>query len=344
MRTWFVIVAAACQVLVLAYVAGQREYVVHAGRNILLRTAPVDPRDPFRGDFVRLRYDLSTIRRESLSEDLRTSYLKSGARIYVALREDDNGVAEIVQATAKRPADGLFIRGRVDQRWGWRGRAGTMRPLPLLAMRLRYGIEAYFVEQGKGLELERNRQRQGIQVPLLMGVALGSNGMAVLKDHRWAPLGIGIELATVSQDDPRPRRNVVVGATLRLMNASDEPLAIVDFPEGRSFRLVHAPGWARTDWTWVAAGAAPIPAKDKHVRVLAPGEVVETKIDLTRPEWAVRQGENEPKQIRQLERNDRFRLVYSPPDKEACRHLAEAALIWHGRLPSRAFGAGGRID
>jgi hypothetical protein len=39
-----------------------------------------------------------------------------------------------------------------------------------------------------------------------------------------------------------------------------------------------------------------------------------------------------------------FRWVYSPPPREVCSHLANAELIWHGRLPSQAFHGGGRID
>ena len=38
-----------------------------------------------------------------------------------------------------------------------------------------------------------------------------------------------------------------------------------------------------------------------------------------------------------------FRLVYGPPPAAACAALRQGALVWHGRLPSRAFG-GGRVD
>jgi hypothetical protein len=38
-----------------------------------------------------------------------------------------------------------------------------------------------------------------------------------------------------------------------------------------------------------------------------------------------------------------FRLIYHSPTLEQCRSLKNASLIWHGELPSRAFG-GGRVD
>ena len=58
MKTWIIIGAAALQLLALAYIAAERELIFRTGRVIYLRTAPVDPRDAFRGDFVRLDYEI----------------------------------------------------------------------------------------------------------------------------------------------------------------------------------------------------------------------------------------------------------------------------------------------
>ena len=38
-----------------------REMVVQRGTKIGFATAPLDPRDPFRGDYVRLRYPLNAL-------------------------------------------------------------------------------------------------------------------------------------------------------------------------------------------------------------------------------------------------------------------------------------------
>src|SRR6185436_16903307 len=99
--------------------------------------------------------------------------------------------------------DGLFIRGRTDRSWDGR-------------VAVRYGLEAYFRQQGKGQELEQSRQRDGIQVPLEMEVAVGPGGLAVLKGHRWSALGIGLDLETAPDPQPnRPSARSVVAAKVK---------------------------------------------------------------------------------------------------------------------------------
>jgi uncharacterized membrane-anchored protein len=61
MRTKLIIAAIFVQVLVLGWMAGEREWIVRTAPTVWLRTAPVDPQDLFRGEYVRLNYDISTI-------------------------------------------------------------------------------------------------------------------------------------------------------------------------------------------------------------------------------------------------------------------------------------------
>ena len=64
MTRYFVLLAVAAQLLVLAWMAGEREWIFRTGQVVYLRTAPVDPRDLFRGDFVRLHYESNSLRPE----------------------------------------------------------------------------------------------------------------------------------------------------------------------------------------------------------------------------------------------------------------------------------------
>ena len=50
MRKLLIVAAVAAQLLVLGWMAFEREWVVRTGRVVYLRTAPVDPQDPMRGD------------------------------------------------------------------------------------------------------------------------------------------------------------------------------------------------------------------------------------------------------------------------------------------------------
>jgi len=49
MKTKLILSVATLQVLVLAYLAAEREWVLHTGRTFYLRTAPIDPHDVMRG-------------------------------------------------------------------------------------------------------------------------------------------------------------------------------------------------------------------------------------------------------------------------------------------------------
>ncbi len=58
---WKFIFFVLLQVALLVGIIAYRQYWVATGEKILLRTAPVDPRDIFRGDYISLRYDISTL-------------------------------------------------------------------------------------------------------------------------------------------------------------------------------------------------------------------------------------------------------------------------------------------
>ena len=53
------VAALVLQVLVLLGLLGYARYPVWFGKEVVLRTVPVDPRDLLRGNYARLRYDIS---------------------------------------------------------------------------------------------------------------------------------------------------------------------------------------------------------------------------------------------------------------------------------------------
>ncbi len=329
MRMWLVVAVVAAQLGVLAFMAGSREWIRRYGRTVYLRTAPVDPRDAFRGDYVRLDYEAGHVRTNLCRDVLPTAAqgrVRRGTEVYAGLRLREDGTADVQSLTTTRPETGLFLHGRTDNYY-------SGRQVPV-----RYGVEAYFVQQGQGSELERARPRDGVQVPLEMELAVSPSGTAVIKGHRWGPLGIGIALQA---DTNRLTRGVVV----TLQNASTQALSIVDLPAGRSFRLEPDAlrEWGNDDWRWVGAGE-PRPAPDASaLRVLKPGESCTVTLDFTQPEWYVVKAGDKPKPLAGTGWSGWFRLVYAPPTAAECAALQPAAPIWHGELLSRAF-SGGRVD
>jgi len=71
MRTKLIIAAILIQFLVLGWMACEREWIVRNGPTVWLRTAPIDPRDLFRGDYVTLGYEISTIPAEKFGPGLK---------------------------------------------------------------------------------------------------------------------------------------------------------------------------------------------------------------------------------------------------------------------------------
>src|SRR5688500_14903150 len=100
MKKSLLIVVLALQSIFLAGMAAWNELHLRSGTEILLETAPVDPRDLLRGDFVILNYKISTI--DGTLWDVPISELRGGQKVYVLL-ELRGEFHEVVRASTKRP-------------------------------------------------------------------------------------------------------------------------------------------------------------------------------------------------------------------------------------------------
>jgi uncharacterized membrane-anchored protein len=181
------ILLAVFQLLVLAGEYLTSVYPLWAGEEVLLRIRPFDPRSLFRGNYVRLNYDISMITGDALPDGL--GRLKRGDVAYVLL-EEQNGIYDAKSITLEKPDEGLFIRGRIQ---------GSS---PGARVNLKYGIEAYFAAKERALEIEaqlrpRAAQRnssnfssnepQEIEEPkqAFARVRITSSGKAALDDIQW---------------------------------------------------------------------------------------------------------------------------------------------------------------
>jgi uncharacterized membrane-anchored protein len=97
------------QVLLLTGMIGYRQHWVDTGEKILLRTVPVDPRDLFRGDYVRLTYEISNLDLDALSVYRK---FKPNTVVYVGLEREPDGVYKAVSAAETPPPGKKFIQGR----------------------------------------------------------------------------------------------------------------------------------------------------------------------------------------------------------------------------------------
>lgn len=328
MRRLLIIFAALLQIILLAFIGGQREYVLRTGRIVYLRTVPFDPRDMFRGDYARLSYEISSIDkkyfRDNLAEKVKNKPHRSsrGVSVYTVLQADDSNLASIVYATDKKPCKGeLYIRGRTDYCYDES------------YINVLYGIEAYFVEQGKGKQLE-SRMFDKERVTFEMEAALGNNGIAVLKGYRRSPLSI--KAANFER-----KEGVLQSCKLVLTNISDKSVAIVDLPDYGSLNLEMGVSFTHRKLCWSKEDANSVKPEDKDIHVLQPNQNYDFIIDFNDPHWFVLESEKGTKKM-SLKDMGRFApffsLVYEPPSAEQCSDLKDKNLIWHGKLTS------GRLD
>ncbi len=147
--------------VIMGGMVGIKEYTLRTGHGILLKTVPVDPRDLFRGDYVILSYDMSSLDLDKLGAAGAT--FSRGQTVYVLLGTD-GGYSVATGVRSSRPShEELFLKGHVLDVSG-------------RTVRVEYGIESYFVPEGKGRALEHARGKN-----LDVRAAVDKQGHAVIK-------------------------------------------------------------------------------------------------------------------------------------------------------------------
>lgn len=127
-------------VVIIGSFIGFKEFTLRTGNAVLLKTVPVDPRDLFRGDYVVLEYEISTI--NALNMSYKSHDFKEKDKIYVLLNVDHKKIAIAIDIDKKKPKEAFFIQG-------------TVTDIYKDNLSIEYGIESYFVPEGEGLEIER---------------------------------------------------------------------------------------------------------------------------------------------------------------------------------------------
>ena len=101
------------QLAVPGYMIYQRENTLKNGETFLFKTAPVDPFDAFRGRYVALNFDQTTISLPDENTDIR-----QGNTVYTQLEKNEHGVASLVSIHRSKPKYGAFLRTKVRSAYG----------------------------------------------------------------------------------------------------------------------------------------------------------------------------------------------------------------------------------
>ncbi|MDU0341909.1 GDYXXLXY domain-containing protein [Bosea rubneri] len=155
-----------------------RARILRAGTEVRLATAPVDPRDLFRGDYVILNYKISTLDPAALDGE---KSLRRNQIVYVRLAPGADGFAEAKGVYLAPPAlvpGESAIEGRVTSTSSCLAGADGEPDCKLgtRAIRVAYGLESYFVPQGTGLAIERTERKR---IEIIAAVA--PSGQAAIK-------------------------------------------------------------------------------------------------------------------------------------------------------------------
>ena len=159
------------QIGFLAWMIQARADILRNGREVRLEVEPVDPRDLLRGDYVRLGYDMSILPK-TLFSTLPEHALAEGTPILVDLEADDEGLHQpvAVHLSDNAPLPDLTVV-RV------RGTLASSSPLSSDMLRLRYGIERFYLPEGEGMAIEADMRMRSFYVI----AAVSAAGQAQIK-------------------------------------------------------------------------------------------------------------------------------------------------------------------
>jgi len=163
-------VVALAQIGFLVSMIAGRAAILRDGQEITLAVEPVDPRDLLRGDYVTISYNIS-----SLPGDIFAPSEPAGDAPHEVTVRLRRGADEIWQPVAAQYGNAIGTpapEGEVDIRGTTYARPGARAPI-----RVRYGIERFYVPEGEGKPIEQGvRDRD-----FTMRIAVSDGGAAQIK-------------------------------------------------------------------------------------------------------------------------------------------------------------------
>lgn len=155
--------------------------MLETGTVIDLKTVPVDPRSLFRGDYVTLSYEITRFEIEGLPGD---KDFQRGDKAYITLSQATGHWLPVAahKQYPKAKNEDVVVRGRVQSTWGLvcfgnDSPAKKVRCRNVKGLRVHYGIESFFVPEGKGRPIEHQRNEGKVTVQ----VAIDDKGQAGIK-------------------------------------------------------------------------------------------------------------------------------------------------------------------
>ena len=166
----YIIVAAAVvallQSVAIAGMIYDRASKIRDGKEVVVESGMIDPRDLFRGHYVRLNLTVGNVQKDSITID-RT--FKSRETVYVELAKGEGLYWQAKKLWHERPAtsDGVFLKGVML----WAPRDAKQ------PYRISFPFDRYFAPKQRALELEGLQRKRRLGVVL----AVSPDGSAHIK-------------------------------------------------------------------------------------------------------------------------------------------------------------------
>ncbi|MBB3913295.1 GDYXXLXY domain-containing protein [Rhizobium fabae] len=170
------IIVAGLQTLILGTIIQSRASILSDGAEVLLKTAPVDPRDFLRGDYVVLNYDISSVPVQTISGGIPA---EPGERtLWVRLKKQQDGFWVVTESSFNAlPPQPETVILRSLPFYGGGLAAGDN-------IRVEYGIERYYVPEGEGKPIEQARNDGNVAIAVRVSPAGDTQIRSLLVDGK----------------------------------------------------------------------------------------------------------------------------------------------------------------
>jgi len=163
----------------------QQETILQEGTPFKFKTQPIDPNDPFRGKFVVLNYVADRV----VVTDGQLWF--PGEPVFVSIRADASGFAEIAQIGKVAPIDEKdYVKAEIASVWG----------NDPVTVRIKYPFERFYMEETKAPKAEAMfRDLWQDSTISVYGLVVVNEGKAALEDVLVD--GVSIREAVLESED-----------------------------------------------------------------------------------------------------------------------------------------------
>ncbi|WP_027874292.1 GDYXXLXY domain-containing protein [Spongiibacter marinus] len=285
MRASWLGIAILAQFALLVWQTYGWENLLHNGQSVFLRSMPVDPRDPMRGDYLRLNYAANNIPSHLYRGLAPLSSLERGDSVYTAF-ESVGGVAAVTSVSSEPPSSGLFIKGRLT--WSPQGER----------LGIAYGLGQLYRQQGRALEMELMQGgEEGVPRSLDIELAVDDRGRALIRGYRWAELGMAVTV--VNGDTPV--------LEVRIRNYADDTVYISSDAQHCAFDIVFSDPQPQS--LAISTSLCDAPGASSR-QAIAAGQETLLRIDLSAERWTVLGNDGAARPLWYQRPLPRLRLIY----------------------------------